>query len=181
MTSLNSPSAKLNGKGHGGTDYHAINMDESSDTSQLHYPFQPRNHHVSRLINRANGRSRIIRTGVKTRYFGYLSDGFTTLINSPWWVIILVFAATYIISWLFFGGIWTIVAYADDNYNGTCVNGVGDFSSALLLSIETQVTIGFGTVQIAKDCPWGIVFLMGGGGGWRGWHFFYLIFLGFIN
>ena len=159
MTSLIDSSTKLNGRGE--TDYHAINMDETSDTSQLHYPFRPRNHRVTRLINRRNGRSKIVRTGVKTRYFGFLYDGFTTLINSPWWAIVLVFAATYIISWLFFGAIWTIVAFADDKYNGTCVDGVNDFSSALLLSIETQVTIGFGNVQIAKDCPWGIVFLMG--------------------
>ena len=161
MTSLNNPSTKLNGNHNGETDYHAINMDESSDTSQLHYPFQPRNHQVTRLVNRSNGRSKIVRTGVKTRYFGFLSDGFTTLINAPWWVIILVFTAAYIISWLVFGGVWTIVAYADGRYNGTCVGGVHDFSSALLLSIETQVTIGFGNVHIARDCPWGILFLMG--------------------
>ena len=160
MTSLVDSSTKLNGRGE--KDYHAINMDETSDTSQLHYPFVPRNHKVTRLINRGNGRSKVVRTGVKTRYLGFLSDGFTTLINYPWWAIILVFAATYIISWLFFGVIWTIVSIVDDNYNnGTCVDGVTDFSSALLLSIETQVTIGFGNVQIARDCPWGIVFLMG--------------------
>jgi hypothetical protein len=160
MTSLMDSSTKLNGGGK--TDYHAINMDETSDTSQLHYPFKSRNHKVTRLINRGNGRSTVVRAGVKTRYFGFLSDGFTTLINSPWWVIILVFAATYIISWLFFGAVWRIVAFADDSYNnGTCVDGVTDFSSALLLSIETQVTIGFGNVQVARDCPWGIFFLMG--------------------
>lgn len=159
MTSLIDSSTKLNGRGD--TDYHAINMDESSDTSQLRYPFKPRNYRVTRLINRTNGRSKIVRTGIKTRYFGFLSDGFTTLVNSAWWVIILVFAATYIISWLFFGGVWAIVAFADDGYNGTCVDGVSDFSSALLLSIETQVTIGFGNVQVARDCPWGILFLMG--------------------
>ena len=161
MTSLINSSTKLNGNGPGDPDYHAINMDETSDTSQLHYPFQPRNHQVTRLVSRNNGRSKVVRTGVKTRYFGYVYDGFTTLINAPWWVIILVFSACYILSWLLFGGIWTIVAYADGRYNGTCVVGVDDFSSALLLSIETQVTIGFGNVHIAKDCPWGILILMG--------------------
>ena len=159
MTSLIGSSTKLNGGGE--TDYHAINMDETSDTSQLHYPFQPRNHQMARLIGRSNGRSQVVRKGVKTRYLGYISDGFTTLINSPWWAIILVFSAVYIFSWLLFGGMWTAVAYADGRFNGSCIAGVDDFSSALLLSIETQVTIGFGNVHIARDCAWGIFVLMG--------------------
>ena len=153
-------STQLNGKGQSEKDYHAINMDETSDTSQLHYPFKPRNHQSARLINRHNGRSKVVRTGVKTRYIGYLSDGFTTLINSPWWAIFLVFAASYIVSWLLFGSVWTVVAYADGRYNGTCVQGVYDFTSGLLLSIETQVTIGFGNVYISRNCSWGILILM---------------------
>ena len=161
MTSLVDQSTKLNGNNRGEMDYHAINMDETSDTSQLHYPFRPRNYQMARLINRSNGRSKVTRTGVKTRYLGYIADGFTTLINSPWWLIILVFSVCYIVSWLLFGGMWAAVAYADEGYNGTCVVGVNDFSSALLLSIETQVTIGFGNVHVARDCPWGILILMG--------------------
>ena len=162
MTSHIDSSTKLNGSRNvrGDTDYHAINMDETSDTSQLHYPFQPRNHQMARLINRSNGRSKVTRTGVKTRYLGYVADGFTTLINSPWWMIILVFSACYIIAWLLFGGVWVVVAYADGGFNGTCVVGVNDYSSALLLSIETQVTIGFGNVHVARDCHWGILILM---------------------
>ena len=37
---------------------------------------------------------------------------------------------------------------------------MNDYSSAFLLSIETQVTIGFGNVHVARDCPGGIVVLM---------------------
>lgn len=92
--------------------------------------------------------------------FGYFTDGFTTIINSTWKVVIAIFCLTYIVSWLFFGCVWTALTYIDDQYNETCVHNINDFSSAFLFSIETQVTIGYGNKYVDSSCGWGIVILM---------------------
>ncbi len=91
---------------------------------------------------------------------GYVTDGFTTLINSPWWVVIIIFTASYIVSWLVFAGMWGIVAYVDGHFNNTCLNNVYDFNSAFLFSVETQITIGYGNKYVQNGCGWGIFFLI---------------------
>ena len=120
-------------------------------------------HRRSRIVRRSNGRSLMKHINVgslRFQMFGYLTDGFTTLINSPWWVIILFFCLLYLISWLLFAGVWTLVAYVDGHFNNTCLNNVHDFSSAFLFSVETEMTIGYGNKFIASDCGWGIFILI---------------------
>lgn len=41
-----------------------------------------------------------------------------------------------------------------------CVHGIHDFTSALLYSVETQHTIGYGMRHITEECPCAILFLM---------------------
>jgi hypothetical protein len=41
-----------------------------------------------------------------------------------------------------------------------CVHGIHDFTSALLYSVETQHTIGYGLRYITEECSFAIVFLM---------------------
>lgn len=41
-----------------------------------------------------------------------------------------------------------------------CVHGIHDFTSALLYSVETQHTIGYGLRHITEECPLAILFLM---------------------
>lgn len=41
-----------------------------------------------------------------------------------------------------------------------CVHGIHDFTSALLYSVETQHTIGYGLRHITEECPHAILFLM---------------------
>ena len=113
-----------------------------------------------RIVNRDNGRPNIERYGIARNSLGFITDSFTTIINSRWYVIILFFAISYILSWLFFGGLWILVANHQNNGNHTCVHGVDDFTGALLLSVETQVTIGFGNNYIEDDCPWGLIVVM---------------------
>jgi potassium inwardly-rectifying channel subfamily J len=72
-----------------------------------------------------------------------------------------------VISWLFFAGIWyAIMAINGDfsnenNPNHTlCVIGVQSFSGALLYSIETQQTIGYGTRAVTETCTGGIFIII---------------------
>ena len=44
--------------------------------------------------------------------------------------------------------------------NLRCVKGIYDFSSALLFSLETMATIGFGTRSVNPGCTWATILLM---------------------
>jgi len=76
----------------------------------------------------------------------------TTLVELPFYSHILMFIMIFFISWLGFACIWfTIpVGYGDihhdiDSDRKMCIQRVNDFATALLFSIETQSTIGYGT------------------------------------
>ncbi len=116
----------------------------------------------SRIVKRSNGRSQMhhINLGsLRLSILGYVTDGFTTVMNSPWWIVIAIFLITYFFSWLFFAGMWALVAYVDGHFNNTCLENVYDFNSAFLFSVETQITIGYGNKFVQNSCGWGILFL----------------------
>lgn len=114
----------------------------------------------TRIVSRENGRPNVYHSGLKIKWFGFITDNFTTLVNLSWFWIILIFMTSYLASWLVFGGVWTLVAKLEDNFNGTCLKEVTDFSAALLFSIETQVTIGYGNTFITNDCAAGVFVLI---------------------
>jgi hypothetical protein len=87
-------------------------------------------------------------------------DNFTTLVNARWSIVWAIFCGSYIISWIFFGGLWVMVARYQGNYNGSCLKNVTGYSSALLFSIETQVSIGYGNTYITNDCISGLIVLI---------------------
>ena len=45
-------------------------------------------------------------------------------------------------------------------HQSVCVYGVNSFTAAFLFSIETQVTIGYGTRAITDKCPEAILLLL---------------------
>ena len=112
------------------------------------------------MVRRSNGRS-LVRHRLPPRgYLSYLKDSFTSIINAPWYAIILLFFACYILSWLLFGCLWTVLAYSYPDSNMTCVMNVEDFKSAFLFSIETQTTIGFGFRYPSSACGVGTLLLV---------------------
>ena len=114
-----------------------------------------------RMVNRTDGRSMIKRANIVHWTFGFVKDGFTTLINMPWWTIVLVFCTTYITSWLVFAGLWSAIASGYGGANNTCVINVDDgFTSAFLFSIEVETTIGFGSKFISNSCHAGTFLLV---------------------
>lgn len=113
-----------------------------------------------RIVSRENARPNIHRHGLQFKWFSYLTDNFTTIVNLPWYAIGIIFMGTYVFSWVIFGGIWTAVARYEGDYNNSCLNEVNDFAAALLFSIETQVTIGYGNTFITNDCTVGLFILI---------------------
>ncbi len=116
----------------------------------------------NRIIRRYTNRAHIKHKRLPPRgWFGFLVDGFTTIIDAHWYQIMLLFCAIYVSSWLFFGLVWWSV---DEIYeavdNSTCINNVHNFPSAFLYSLETQLTIGYGFRFISDQCSFGVFLLI---------------------
>lgn len=86
----------------------------------------------------------------------YMMDIFTTLVEIRWRVMFLVFSLSYILSWLFFGLCYWLIAYvhgdADSAVSLPCVDNVRGFTGAFLYSMETQATIGYGFRGMTENC-----------------------------
>ncbi|XDV44178.1 hypothetical protein PO909_012508 [Leuciscus waleckii] len=91
----------------------------------------------------------------------WVTDIFTTLVEIRWRVMFLTFALSYILSWLFFGILFWIIALAHgdvkDPNNEPCVYEVRSFTAAFLFSLETQTTIGYGFRGMSENCMIAII------------------------
>lgn len=109
-----------------------------------------------RLVGK-HGRLKVVASQVPQKHGMYLSDLFTTMIDSKWRWICVVYTFMYCGSWLLFGFLWWLVTIIrGDNF---CVDNVDSFTSAFLFSLETQTTIGYGGRQITPKCPEAVILL----------------------
>lgn len=97
----------------------------------------------------------------------FISDIFTTLVDLKCRWFLLVFTMCYILTWVAFGGIYFLGAWLRDDISHVhdqqwqaCFENVDSFLSALLLSLESQRTIGYGSRMVTANCPEGVVLLM---------------------
>merc|ERR1712232_1533898 len=67
----------------------------------------------------------------------FWKDIYHVVIHMPLWGLLLVFVISYLISWLIFAGFWYSISEP-------CDIGLESFRAAFYLSIETQMTIGYG-------------------------------------
>ncbi|CAF0831364.1 unnamed protein product [Adineta steineri] len=105
------------------------------------------------------------------------------IMKSEWWIVLTLVLFGFVISWFFFAFLYFLVsiehgdfvlneeqqALLDNQTNTTrhyskterekCVQDVHNFLSALLFSIETQHTIGYGSRYITTECMGGILVL----------------------
>lgn len=112
-----------------------------------------------------NGTCNVAHTNIREQG-RFLQDVFTTLVDLKWLHTLLIFTMSFLCSWLLFGMIWWLIAFAhgDLDLKGEdfvpCVTDIHSFSSAFLFSIEVQVTIGFGGRMITEECVSAIVILI---------------------
>ncbi|KAM9411328.1 inward rectifier potassium channel 2-like [Salvelinus alpinus] len=86
----------------------------------------------------------------------YLADIFTTCVDIRWRWMFVIFCLAFLLSWLFFGCVFWLVAifHGDlENNSQKCVSNVSSFTAAFLFSIETQTTIGYGYRYVTDECP----------------------------
>ncbi|XP_069492178.1 ATP-sensitive inward rectifier potassium channel 15 [Ambystoma mexicanum] len=98
----------------------------------------------------------------------YLQDLWTTVIDMKWRYKLTLFAATFVMTWFFFGVIYYGIAYGhgdlqkrDFKSNHTpCLMNVDSLTGAFLFSLESQTTIGYGFRFITEECPHAIFLLV---------------------
>ncbi|XP_040899756.1 G protein-activated inward rectifier potassium channel 3-like [Toxotes jaculatrix] len=105
----------------------------------------------------------------------FLSDIFTSFVDLQYRWFLFVFMMCYIITWFLFAGLYFLNA----NFRGDlgqeqpvstpeehlieqrpCYLGVDGFISALLFSVETQRTIGYGSRTVSPTCYEGVLLVM---------------------
>ncbi|XP_060884680.1 inward rectifier potassium channel 16 [Labrus mixtus] len=119
---------------------------------------QPRKHRYVRKEGSCN----VVFRHVPEEWLLFVTDIFTTLVEIRWRVMFLIFALSYILSWLFFGiQYWVIALAHGDIQNQTnenpCMYEVRSFTAAFLFSLETQTTIGYGFRGMSENCMIAII------------------------
>ncbi|XP_037949894.1 G protein-activated inward rectifier potassium channel 3-like isoform X2 [Teleopsis dalmanni] len=113
-----------------------------------------------------NGDCNVLQKNLTRRRLRFLQDMYTTLVDSQWRWTLLVFALSFILSWLIFAVLWWLIMYTHgdleemhlpDNQEESgwqpCVSAIEGFTSCFLFSIETQHTIGYGVRTTSPECP----------------------------
>ncbi|XP_022212546.1 G protein-activated inward rectifier potassium channel 3 isoform X3 [Drosophila obscura] len=152
--------------------YRATHSSEQSWAEELLRYRQTRfsSRRVRKRVVFKHGECNVVQGNVAKRRRRYLQDIFTTLVDAQWRWTLLVFAASFVFSWAFFGFIWWIIAYAHNDLeyinlrnkqpdlvanmtHTVCVTEVKSIMTAFLYSVETQTTIGYGNRYVTEECP----------------------------
>nr|XP_045013833.1 inward rectifier potassium channel 16 [Jaculus jaculus] len=140
-----------------GSSYRAVNVDPK-------YPGYPPEHV---LAEKRRARRRLLhKDGSCNVYFkhifgewgSYVADIFTTLVDTKWRHMFVIFSLSYILSWLVFGSVFWLIAFHHGDLlpepgAAPCVDHVRSFTAAFLFSLETQTTIGYGHRCVTEECP----------------------------
>ncbi|CAF3268206.1 unnamed protein product [Rotaria sp. Silwood2] len=151
---------------------------KNNNDTQQDQTFNPKESVLSKIAPRGSAQRRLLlkngdvnisRFNIEKRRRQYLADIFTTLIDLKWRYTLCLFTLGFCLSWLAFALIWYLLMYSygdfyPDNYNSAnysvCIAGVHSFAGAILFSIETQQTIGYGTRVVKETCYLAIVVMM---------------------
>lgn len=113
---------------------------------------------------RKEGNCNVVFRHVPEEWLLFVTDIFTTLVEIRWRVMFLIFALSYILSWLFFGIIYWVIALSHGDINNinitaetSCMANVNSFTAAFLFSLETQTTIGYGHRGMNEICMISII------------------------
>ncbi|XP_051522146.1 inward rectifier potassium channel 13-like [Myxocyprinus asiaticus] len=123
-----------------------------------------------RLVSK-DGRSLMrANAGRRETCLGALRDMWGTWLALRWRWVVLAFCGSFLLHWLIFAVLWYLLARVNgdldvpDHDNPPpghilCVKHVNGFTAAFSFALETQLTIGYGTMYPIADCPLAIALL----------------------
>lgn len=107
--------------------------------------------------------------GMAGAWLLYLQDMWGTLVTMRWRWVLLAFCASFLAHWLLFACLWYLLAHLNGDLlvdhdqppanHVVCVKYITSFTAAFSFSLETQLTIGYGTMFPSGDCPSAIALL----------------------
>lgn len=81
------------------------------------------------------------------------------MVDMKWRYVLIVYCAVFMLTYLFFAIFWYIIAYSHGDFAHygekgyqPCIYHMRNFADAILFSIETQTTIGYGTIWPDAEC-----------------------------
>ncbi|KAJ6650042.1 Inward rectifier potassium channel irk-1 [Pseudolycoriella hygida] len=119
----------------------------------------------SKRVVKKNGDRNISFTNIPERATKYFRDVVTTMIDAQWRFFLTIFSMSYVSSWFIFAVCWYLISYThgdlDSNLQDiktfrSCVVGCDSFADFFLFSLETQVSIGYGSKFVTEECPEGV-------------------------
>uniref|UniRef100_A0A8C7Z8C8 ATP-sensitive inward rectifier potassium channel 14 n=1 Tax=Oryzias sinensis TaxID=183150 RepID=A0A8C7Z8C8_9TELE len=113
----------------------------------------------SRFVKK-NGQCNVVFTNMEERRQRYLADIFTTCVDIRWRYLFSIFSISFLLSWLLFGIIFYSVSLAHGDFENLPTqkgDGLLGFVGALLFSMETQTTIGYGWRCVTEECPVAVI------------------------
>lgn len=164
--SIETPDSMFNGRDTTfGPSAHAYSTPYSRRKKRITHRQRHGRPNRSRRVVLKNGEENVpVRSNISAKSIKYMRDIVTTVINSKWRFILLMMVAAHFIFWLVFAAIWYAVSssYADDIGDGKehCVTGTTSFAGLLMMSVETQMTIGYGTRFPNEECPEAIIIMV---------------------
>ncbi|XP_017488949.1 PREDICTED: G protein-activated inward rectifier potassium channel 3-like [Rhagoletis zephyria] len=115
---------------------------------------------IRKRVIHKNGNVNLSPEHVDKRHRRFMQDMFTTMVDIRWRWNLLVFTMGFLISWFSFAVVWWLIAFSHSDFEhpgdlswSPCVNNLNSFASAILFSIETQHTIGYGSRYTTEECP----------------------------
>ncbi|XP_017320663.1 ATP-sensitive inward rectifier potassium channel 1 [Ictalurus punctatus] len=124
--------------------------------------------HRNRLVTK-DGHCNIEYGHVKySNRFAYVLDLWTTILELRWSFVMILFTASFLLSWFFFSLTWYWIAYSNGDLwwqypssdHKPCVINVYGLTTAFLYSLTTQMTIGYSVRVITPLCPDAITLLV---------------------
>ena len=121
--------------------------------------YRDSSHTAYRLVEK-DGRINVNYTKSAALNLKHFKDIFHTIIDMKWRFITGLFITSFLSTWLLFATAWYAISSHDTPKGSKCVANIDGWLAALLYSIETQTTIGYGGRAVASDCMAGIIMLM---------------------
>uniref|UniRef100_A0A2K6GJD0 Inward rectifier potassium channel 16 n=1 Tax=Propithecus coquereli TaxID=379532 RepID=A0A2K6GJD0_PROCO len=139
-----------------GSSYRVVNVDSRFPSYPPEHVIAEKRRARRRLLHK-DGSCNVYFKHIFGEWGSYVVDIFTTLVDTKWRHMFVIFSLSYILSWLIFGSIfWLIAFHHGDLLNDPditpCVDNVHSFTAAFLFSLETQTTIGYGYRCVTEEC-----------------------------